>query len=264
MTDAPYLYRHPLDPNLWIYNGYYYNGMPLIWQQGPFIYNYLQRIDETIQGALRDHTSIMAIRVDLRLPSQFDWKGQPNWRPVFSKFIASLRAKIKARQGQAIREGKRFHPTNLHFAWTREFGQSGRPHYHCVLFFNKQTFRGLGEFNQHAGSLYGMISSAWASALGLEPHLADGLASIPRKAIYRITRGESYADLFYRVSYFAKLATKLFGSGCHNFGASRTPSHCHNDLNEATLGTVDTRPMPAATGTVDHPVTSGQYRLNQM
>lgn len=227
MTDTQFLHRHPLDSNLMIYNGHYYSGMPLIWQQGPFIYNYLQRIDETIQGALQEHASIMAVRVDLRLPYQFNWQSQPDVRPVFSKFIASLKAKIKARQAQTLREGKRFHPTNLHFAWTREFGQSGKPHYHCVLFFNKQTFRGLGKFNPHSGSLYSMISSAWASALGIEPHLADGLASIPRNAIYRITRGERYDDLFYRVSYFAKLATKLFGSGSHNFGTSRTPMSGH-------------------------------------
>jgi hypothetical protein len=166
----------------------------------------------------------MAVRVDLRLPLQFDWMAQPDWRPLFSRFIASLKAKIKARQAQAMRDGKRFHPTKLNFVWTREFGQSGRPHYHCALFFNKQTFRGLGEFNPYSGSLYGMISSAWASALGLDEHLADGLVSIPRNAIYRIRRGERYDDLFRRLSYFAKLASKLFGSGSHNFGASRTPS----------------------------------------
>ena len=67
-----------------------------------------------------------------------------------------------------------------------------------------------------------MISSAWASALGMEKHLADGLVSIPKKPIYRINRGEKYDDLFYRLSYFAKLASKLFGSASHNFGASRT------------------------------------------
>lgn len=222
MSDTPYLHRHNSDPNLWIYNGYYYNGMPLVWQQGPFIHNYLQRIDETIQGALREHASIMAVRVDLRLPLQFDWRRQPDWRPVFSRFIASLKAKIEARRAKAIRDGKRFHPTKVHFIWTREFGQNGHPHYHCALFFNKQSFRGLGKFNPCSGSLYGMISSAWASALGMEEHLADGFVSIPKNPIYRITRSERYDDLFYRLSYFAKLASKLFGSGSHNFGTSRT------------------------------------------
>ncbi|WP_227515460.1 inovirus Gp2 family protein [Marinobacter salinus] len=224
MIDTLNLYRHSSDPNLWIYNGYAYNGMPLVWQQGPFIHNYLQRIDETIEGALRQHASIMAVRVDLRLPLQFDWRHHPDWRPVFSRFIASLKAKIKARQAQAVRDGKRFHPTALHFVWTREFGKNGNPHYHCALLLNKQTFRGLGEFSPYSGSLYGMISSAWASALGMEEHLADGLVSIPRKPIYRINRGERYDDLFYRLSYFAKLASKLFGSGNHNFGSSRTSS----------------------------------------
>ncbi|EBA01755.1 inovirus Gp2 family protein [Marinobacter sp. ELB17] len=225
MTETPFLYRCPNDPNLWIYNGYYYSGMPLIWQQGPFIHNYLQRIDETIQGAVREHASIMAVRVDLRLPLRFDWTRQPDWRPVFSRFIASLKAKIEARQSKTIRDGKRFHSTKLHFVWTRVFGQSGKPHYHCALFFNKQTFRGLGEFKPYSGSLYDMISSAWAGALGMDQHEVDGLVSIPKNPIYRIRRGERYDDLFRRLSYFAKLASKLFGSGNHNFGSSRTSSN---------------------------------------
>jgi hypothetical protein len=87
---------------------------------------------------------------------------------------------------------------------------------------NKQTFQGLGKFNPHSGSLYGMISSAWACALGMDEHPAVGLVSTPRNHIYRINRGEKYDDLFYRLSYFAKLASKLFGSASHNFGASRT------------------------------------------
>lgn len=224
MTDTPYLYRHSSDPNLWIYNGYFYSGMPLIWQQGPFIYNYLQRIDETIQGALREHASIMVIRVDLRLPFQFDWKSQPDWRPTFSKFIASLKAKIEARQAEAKRNGKTFHQTKVHYAWAREFGQCGNPHYHCVLFFNKQTFQGLDRFNPHSESLYSMISSAWASALGMEEHLAEGLVSNPRGPTYRISRGERYDDLFFSLSYFAKLAGKRFGLANHNFGNSKHDS----------------------------------------
>lgn len=224
MNDIPYLYRHSFDTNLWIYHGFHYNGMPLIWQQGPFIYNYLQRIDQTIQGAFQDHANIMAVRIDLRLPVQFDWMSQLNGRPVFSKFIASLKAKIATRQAKTERDGKRFHATKVHYAWTREFGKNGNPHYHCMLFFNKQTFRGLGEFHPYSGSLYGMISSAWASALGMDEHLADGLVSIPRNSIYRINRGERYDALFYRLSYFAKVASKRFGSGSHNFGTSRSPT----------------------------------------
>lgn len=222
MGDTPYLHRHSLDPNLWIYNGHYYKGMPLIWQQAPFIYNYLQRIDETILGALTDHASIMAVRVDLRLPAQFDWKDDPNLRPVFSRFIASLKAKIEAREAQAKREEKRFHSTKVHYVWTREFNQEGKPHYHCMLFLNKQTFLGLGEFNPNSRSLYSMISAAWANALRMDQGLADGLIHIPENPIYRINRREKYAELFYRISYFAKLATKQFGTKSHNFGASRT------------------------------------------
>jgi len=264
MTDTPYLYRHSLDPNLWIYNGYYYNGMPVIWQCGPFIYNYLQRIDETIQGALQDHSNIIAIRVDLRLPSQFNWRNPPFQRPIFSRFTASLKAKIRRRQIDTERNGKRFHRTKLHYVWTREFGRSsGRPHFHCVLFLNKQTFRGLGEFHPDSQSLFGMISSAWASALGMETATTNGLVSVPKKKqMYWLNRHERYDDLFYRLSYFAKLESKQFGLASHNFGTSRTPSHWHNEFCEAALSTADREPEPTATdAAIEHSVTSRQYHL---
>ena len=77
MSDTPYLHRHSLDPNLWIYNGYYYRGMKLNEGNGPFIYNYLRRIDETILGAMNDHTNIMVVRVELRLPDHFNWEHDP-------------------------------------------------------------------------------------------------------------------------------------------------------------------------------------------
>jgi len=228
MSNLPYLERHHQDPNLWIYYGREYNGMPIVWQRGPYIYNYLQRIDKTIQGALNDHTTIMAVRVDLRLPSQLDWMTQPVGRPIFSRFIDSLKAKIEARKNKTERGGSRFHSTTVHFVWAREFGEQGKPHYHCVLFFNKQSFKSLGEYNPQSNSLYSMIDNAWHSALGLEIGLADGLVCIPGRKdsyspIYLIRRGEDYSELFRRVSYFAKLPTKRFGLNSHNFGTSRTP-----------------------------------------
>jgi hypothetical protein len=197
--------------------------MPLIWQQGPFIHNYLQQIDKTIKEALKGHESIIAVRVDLRLPFQFDWKSQPDWRPVFDDFIATLQAKITGSQADLERDQKKFHPTTVHFVWTREFDHSGDPQYHCALFFHNDAFRRLGKFNAHSGSLYGLISSAWASAVGRDEHLADGLISTPRKIIYRVNRGERYDELFYDLSYFAKLASKRFGLSAHNFATSKLP-----------------------------------------
>jgi hypothetical protein len=223
MIDTPYLHRHPSEPNLMIYQGYDYKGMDLIWQHGPFIYNYLQRIDETIQGALQEQRSVMAVRVDLRLPFHFHEMNPSLNRPLFNRFIESLKAKIRALKNRTERRGQRFHATKVHYAWVREFAENGNPHYHCVLFFNKQTFRGLGEFNPRAEGLCGMISSAWASALGMEAHLTDGLVNIPKNSTYRIKRGETYDSLFYRLSYFTKVYSKRFGLPSHNFGASMSP-----------------------------------------
>lgn len=222
MTNCDQVYRHHQNTNLFVYEGREYNGMPIVWQRGPFFINYLQRIDETIQAALRDHSSIMAVRVDLRLPDEVDWWNPQHKRPLFSRFIDSLKARIRSRQAATERKGVRFHPTNVHFIWVREFGESGKPHYHCVLFFNKQTFLNLGKYDPSSQSLYGMIDGAWHSALGMAAGHADGLLSIPKGSpVYRVRRGEQYDDLFYRVSYFAKVSSKKYGLDSHNFGTSR-------------------------------------------
>ena len=221
MIEVPNLQRHPSDPNIWITHEHHHNGMPLMWQHAPFVYNYLNRIDQTIQTALTDHASVMAVRVDLRFPGYFDGKTQPFNRHVFSRFIDSLRARIKTRQKRSEREGKRFHPTNVHYIWVREFGEEGQPHYHCVLMFNKQTFLGLGNYaSDDPGSLAGMIKEAWASALGLNSHLTHGLVHFARNGTYWVKRSERYDALFERASYCAKVSTKGFGLATHSFGAS--------------------------------------------
>lgn len=224
MKDNSFIYRHPSDRNLFIYEGHYYNGMKIIRHRGPLIYNYLQRLDETIQNSLRKHPHVIAIRIDLKPPCEAADTPKHSDRFIFSRFIDSLKSKIKAKKVNTERRGCRFHDTTLNYVWTKEFSpENGNPHYHCILFFNQQTFRGLGDFNTNSQSLFSIIHSAWISAAGLEEGPATGLVSIPENAAYEIRRGERYDDLFYRVSYFAKLETKLFHQRSHNFGASRSP-----------------------------------------
>ncbi|MDQ4586627.1 YagK/YfjJ domain-containing protein, partial [Escherichia coli] len=42
--------------------------------------------------------------------------------------------RIDAYQKRKHREGKRVHPTTLHYVWAREFGEcKGKKHYHLML-----------------------------------------------------------------------------------------------------------------------------------
>ncbi len=103
-----------------------------------------QRIADTFDCALKTHTRVLALRVDLRLP---DGPAATD-AAVISRFPASLKARIEALQLRKQREGKRIWPTTLRYAWSREFGElNGKKHYHLVLLLNRDTWCGPGDYN---------------------------------------------------------------------------------------------------------------------
>jgi hypothetical protein len=196
--------------------------MPLIKKYSPYIVNYLESINTTIQSALADHARILAIRLDLHLPN-FYIKPQSIDRSLMSRFINSLKAMIKSLKQRTEREGKRFHDTEVHYSWVREIGDRYKnEHFHLVLYLNGQTFQALGAVDIAAPGIYGMVSRAWASALKLTPTQAQGLVHVPPNCIYAVLRGRPYSGLFTRVSYFAKVNTKEYQDGIHAFGCSRS------------------------------------------
>ena len=71
-----------------------------------------QRIRETVLHALNVHPRLTALRVDLHLP---DVPAATD-AAVISRFINALKARIDAYQKRKHREGKRVHPTTLHYA----------------------------------------------------------------------------------------------------------------------------------------------------
>ncbi|GHK49107.1 hypothetical protein ECZU08_47030 [Escherichia coli] len=121
-----------------------------------------QRIRETVRHALNVHPRLTALRVDLRFP---DVPAATD-AAVISRFINALKARIDAYQKRKHREGKRVHPTTLHYVWAREFGEcKGKKHYHLMLLVNRDTWCRAGDYRA-PGSLAGMIEQAWCSARG--------------------------------------------------------------------------------------------------
>ncbi len=119
-----------------------------------------QRIRETVRHALNVHPRLTALRVDLRFP---DVPAATD-AAVISRFINALKARIDAYQKRKHREGKRVHPTTLHYVWAREFGEcKGKKHYHLMLLVNRDTWCRAGDYRA-PGSLAGMIKQAWCSA----------------------------------------------------------------------------------------------------
>ena len=124
---------------------------------------------------LNVHPRLTALRVDLRFP---DVPAATD-AAVISRFINALKARIDAYQKRKHREGKRVHPTTLHYVSAREFGEcKGKKHYHLMLLVNRDTWCRAGDYRA-PGSLAGMIEQAWCSALGVDAGCHATLVHFP-------------------------------------------------------------------------------------
>ncbi|MEH6369240.1 inovirus Gp2 family protein [Pectobacterium carotovorum] len=186
-----------------------------------YTYNpyWLQRIADTFGCALCAYTRVLALRVDLRLPSC----PAATDAAVISRFTDSFKARIEAWQRRNQREGKRIWPTTLRYVWAREFGElNGKKHYHLVLLLNRDTWCGPGDYND-PNSLAGMIKQAWCSALQVNAQQYATLAHFPENPVSWLERGNiaQLQQALDRASYLAKNYTKVIGDGERNFGCSR-------------------------------------------
>lgn len=217
--------RNPFNTNQHIHNEPYFQGSPVICHHGDLIQNYLLRIHECLTQALELHARICVMRFDLYVPEHF-LQGALQGNILISKFFSSLQAKIHHAQAQSIKAGHRVHAADLRKIWTREIGENGRVHFHVAIIVNHDAFAFIGRFNLESNNMYARIHQAWASALSMYLGDIKGYVHIPEHPTYFVLRGDdaSFNDAFYRMSYFAKLKTKQYQKGFHNFGCSR-PRH---------------------------------------
>lgn len=198
-----------------------YEGYPVMQDKGPFIKRGLNRIIDVMHASLAEHPRTFAVRIDLRYP--LGLKTLPEAR-LIDRFISSLKSKIQHARIRAGRRAEyRVHQTSVRYVWGREIGQKGNPHYHFVIFLNRDAFNSLGKYGRGRDNLFNRISEAWASALGIADEDAIGLAEIPKNAKYSIRADDfdSQDDFIYRASYLAKAATKVTGHR-QRFGGSRS------------------------------------------
>jgi hypothetical protein len=162
---------------------------------------------------------LTALRVDLRFP---DVPAATD-AAVISRFINALKARIDAYQKRKHREGKRVHPTTLHYVWAREFGEcKGKKHYHLMLLVNRDTWCRAGDYRA-PGSLAGMIEQAWCSALGVDAGCHATLVHFPAWPAVWLARNDDtgFQQVLERADYLAKEHTKAHCTGERNFGCSR-------------------------------------------
>ena len=210
------------NPTLLLTNESHFNRFPILTNHGPLIENYLERMLWVIDNAISEYPRTLAIRVDLRLPQGYGDAGSD----LMSRFTESLKAQIRADLHRKDMQGTRVHQCNLRYIWVKERSNSFSPHFHVLLLLNHDAYHTLGDFNaEHGRNMAARIRKAWASALGSELDAVIGLVEFPKNAVYRLNTysndfHQTRIDLFRRMSYFAKLNTKEFGSKSRNFGCS--------------------------------------------
>lgn len=191
-------------------------------QNNPLVVSQLESINSTINKAIKEHTRTLAVRVDLRLPTNFIEDNND----VMKRFSASLLAKVQHCQKMKTKLGARVHNSNVRIVWAREQDRAQLHHYHVLLMFNKDTFFTLGSYDLSHDNLYSRIVTAWASALKASPTDIETLVHFPSNPTYFINANcpqftGQFNALFHRVSYFAKVRTKQFGEGHRTFGCSQ-------------------------------------------
>jgi hypothetical protein len=223
MKNPPARKRHPDNPNLRQFEDDRYHSMPVCTSGGPLIEEYLERIDDVLQGSLRCHPRITAMRFDLRLPAGVDMPVEDN--RLMTDFWRRLKERIDHARNQASKRLANAHDTEVQYLWTREYDQGrGRPHWHCLLLVNKDAFYGMGSFESENSNTYWRIVSAWCAALGLATEQGQPLVHVPDTAVYHVDREDrdgAYAKLFFRASYFAKMKTKAYHGHVNAFGGSQ-------------------------------------------
>ncbi|HEJ3304599.1 TPA: inovirus Gp2 family protein [Pseudomonas aeruginosa] len=218
--------RHPGNTNLHLYRQPTYRGLPLMIDKGPFVQEYLFRLLRVIQRALTQYPRVMAFRVDLNLPKDVELRDDADTNKAISRFIESFSAKIEHHRSQVREQKKDARDCKVRYAWAREVGMSGRPHYHLVFLLNHDAYHRPGQVKPTRRNLVVRLQEAWASALRLSVDEVDGLVHITDNATYRIYRDpEDKVDelpaLFERASYLCKAATKSYGDRQRGFDTSK-------------------------------------------
>ncbi|WP_312341197.1 inovirus Gp2 family protein [Stutzerimonas nitrititolerans] len=225
-TTQRYPLRHPVNTNLHLHYGETFEGFPVQKGKGPYIREYLSDLKHTIELAMAEYPRVLAFRVDLRLPQGRELPDYANTNQVISRFFESFTKKIQYHQERVAERGYS-RGCKVRYAWSREIGQGGKPHYHLLILLNRDAYYTVGRLRSERVNMIGRMEESWARALRISADQVRGLVHIPKDAEYRIDREvrrgdvEKLPEMFYRASYLCKKATKSYGGRQRGFDTSR-------------------------------------------
>ena len=87
--------RHSDNTNLILHNDTTFQNWPIQEDKGPFIKQYLNRLQQTMQCALAQYPRVFAFRVDLRLPMGIQPPDYAYTNEVIERFIGSFKEGLK-------------------------------------------------------------------------------------------------------------------------------------------------------------------------
>lgn len=198
-------------------------------------YFYLTRSLDVVFSALDKWPRVSAHRVDLRFADD-RWGGDPDLPTcmqraepqAITRFFESFKSQLRE---EHRRKGWPGIPSSPCYVWVREQDGGYHPHYHLVLFFNKDNYAFLGDYTNHdANNMATRIQKAWCSALSLPFPDYASLVHFPTNSSYAFTRmtatthSQSYTDFLLRIAYLSKVRTKPVRDRWRNFGCSLAES----------------------------------------
>ncbi|WP_415903197.1 inovirus Gp2 family protein [Neptuniibacter sp. QD29_5] len=212
--------RVPGNHNLTFWNESQYAGFPLN-SNNLLVREYLEKLDLVTTRSIHDFPRTLAVLIELHCDIPTPELSTSN--RVLQKFKEALDSRVISYLKRQAAKGRRIHNAKVRWVWAREQNNSHVPHFHVLLFFNKEVFHRLGDYAPGSRSLLAMIREAWYSALGIPHNQSPGLVHIPDNATYTLQPSDQYVSrsaLFKRASYLCKAYTKRFGNGIQCFGGS--------------------------------------------
>lgn len=218
--------RHSSNGNLTVASISGFDGLPVMFDKGPFIIEYLDRLKGVVDLTLASYPRVLAFRIDLRIPNR---EGLPEFvstNQVISRFLDSYKAKIESDRHRARSSNPYAHDTKVRYFWVREAGVPAAQHYHLLILLNMDAYYTVGRLGSENMNMIRRLEEAWASALGLHLQEVSGLVEFPKNGTYRLVRNApdfmtNLTSLFHRASYLCKAATKHYGHHHHGMGSSR-------------------------------------------
>lgn len=205
-----------------------WQGFPVQLTPSDLNSDYLKNICLLLLDGLLMHSRWTVIRFDLKAPRGFILP-----QGAITGFIESLKRQLEHDQSIKPALGGRAYDPMLRYVWVREWNDASQPHYHLALMLNRDAYFTLGDYSKlhPAGCNYdemlaGRIYKAWGVALGLDWFVARSGVHFPQQPVSPLKIQHQlferqYQSVFYRLSYFAKKRTKVYGDGQRNFGMSQ-------------------------------------------